>query len=81
MFKRFFISLSILVTSTLYIQAQKADLRGFVINKENGSAVEGAIVQIPKLDIKVITDQNGFYACGKVETGNYKVIIYFPGYD
>lgn len=75
------ILLFILLHFSPSIFAQKADLRGFVFNKENGAVIEGATLHIPDLKQKSTTDNNGFYAFGKVEIGVYKIIITFFGYD
>lgn len=75
--------------TTLYIlfgiyhetTAQTGDLRGFVFNKDNGAPVEGAMVSVPDLKMKTITDNNGFYNFGKVSAGVFEAVVYFIGFD
>lgn len=55
-------------------------LHGHIRDKANGEEVIGATVQIPQLEVGVITNQYGFYSIS-VPEGSYEVYVSHSGYQ
>lgn len=54
------------------LDKDRATLTGVVLNGENGTPLEGAVVSIPSADIRVVTRVNGYYEL-TLPPGTYEV--------
>ncbi len=66
---------------SLWANAQHAEIRGFVYDKENGEPIIFTNVVIKELMIGKATDINGFYALTKMKPGSYTLLCWSLGYD
>ena len=71
----------IAVLSLLFANAQTADLRGFVYDKETGEPIIFCNVILEGTTIGASTDVNGFFSITNIPDGNYTVFITYIGYD
>lgn len=82
--KYFFYILLILFIQT--VSAQKASIKGTVLDSQNGEPIEYASVALlNSADNSVIagdvSNKNGNFTIQNIKTGNYKLKIYFIGYE
>ena len=61
--------------------AQKAQLRGFIYNAENGNPLQSATVRAVGQPYGDYADQNGFYSISAMEKGDYTLQVTAFGYD
>ena len=67
--------------SLLFANAQTADLRGFVYDKETGEPIIFCNVILEGTTIGASTDVNGFFSITNIPDGNYTIFITYIGYD
>jgi hypothetical protein len=72
---------TILLFFTLISFAQSGNIRGFVYEKESGEPVIFTKVILEGTNYGAITDVNGYFSITKVESGDYKLLINYLGYD
>jgi len=71
------------VANDIVIAPQKPNvwtIHGHIRDKSNGEELIGAVVQIPSLQVGVLTNQYGFYSIS-VPEGNYELYISQAGYQ
>ena len=78
--------LSILIISSTSILAQKNTIKGVVIDNINSQPIEYASVSLVNqidnsLVLDVVTNKNGDFVFQNIKSGNYKIKIYFIGYE
>ncbi|MFY0643305.1 MAG: TonB-dependent receptor [Bacteroidia bacterium] len=61
--------------------AQKAQLRGFIYNAENGNPLQSATVRTLGQPYGDYADQNGFYSISAMDKGEYTLQVTAIGYD
>lgn len=80
MIKRFLLIIFSLSIS-LFVNAQKADIRGTVIDKKTGEPMIFTNVVLRGTTIGATTDLNGFFSISNVAPGNYTLSCTSVGYD
>jgi outer membrane cobalamin receptor len=76
------LSLFILIICTVSIaSAQKASVRGTVIDKETGEGIIYALVKLKNTNFAAQTDANGFFSLAQIPIGNYTLTTTYIGYD
>ncbi len=83
MFRFFKVSLVglLLLSFSLTVFSQSANVRGFVYTKDNGEPVLFTNVYLKGTTIGASTDVNGFFSITKIPPGTYTLMISFMGYD
>lgn len=78
---KLFISIFILVLSTLHVQGQsdKITLNGYVRDASDGEELIGVTIYIPSIQKGVVTNAYGFYSL-TVEKGTYTITYSYVGY-
>lgn len=61
--------------------AQTGDVKGTVLDKENGDRLSYSLVRIRNTDKRMYTDINGYFNLIKIPVGPAKLIVYKTGYD
>ncbi|MBI5766497.1 MAG: TonB-dependent receptor [Verrucomicrobia bacterium] len=61
--------------------AETATLTGTVSNVATGNLLEGARVEIPALNLAVLTDETGLYTLHAVPAGRHEVVVSYIGLD
>jgi len=74
-------ALTIILSFSIYVNAQNAEIRGFVYDKETGEPIIYTNVIIKELKIGKSTDLNGFYTLTKLQSGTYTLMCWMLGYD
>jgi hypothetical protein len=73
--------LAILMILSLNVFGQRGDLRGFVFNKGTGEPMIYARIFLEGTTTGTTSDGNGYFFISGLQTGEYKVIISFVGFD
>jgi hypothetical protein len=76
--KLLFLLAAIITTNTF---SQTGNIRGFVYEKESGEPVIFCNVFLKGTTVGAATDINGMYNISKVNTGAYKLVVTYIGYD
>ena len=84
--KNTYFYLSFLLLSFNSIVAQKSTIKGVVIDNQTSLPIEYASVALlnqtdNSLVTGVVTNNNGVFTIQNIQTGNYKIKIYFVGYE
>lgn len=58
---------------------QAAELSGYVTESSSGTALEGARVMIPELQLETTANRRGFYSFDDIDPGTYTVIFRYVG--
>jgi len=72
--------LFLFLSTTLFAQNNKQNIRGIVIDKLSQIPIIGATVQINNSEIKTITDEKGNYVLTEITPDRYDVKVSFVGY-
>src|SRR5688500_3345224 len=67
--------------SALAAQATAGTLAGQVSNAATGALLQGAIVEIPTLNLQVLTNNIGEYVLHNVPPGQHEVVVRYTGLD
>ncbi len=80
MVKKSFLLL-LLLTSFVLVNAQNANIRGFIYTKDNGEPALFTNVYLKGTTLGAATDINGFFSITKVKEGSYTLVATYLGYD
>ena len=78
---KFFFTLFISISFSLFSIAQESSIRGFVNDAETGEPILFCNVIIESKTIGASTDVNGFFNITKVPAGNHTLLVTYVGYD
>jgi iron complex outermembrane receptor protein len=78
---RFFLSLLCAVVAPRMHSAEVGSIAGSVSNTATGNNLEGARVEIPKLNITALTDNTGRYQLTGVSAGTHEIVARYIGLD
>ncbi|HXD94265.1 MAG TPA: TonB-dependent receptor, partial [Bacteroidia bacterium] len=81
MFKKTISLLLLLLTSSLLLNAQTANVRGFIYAKDNGEAALFTNIYLKSTTYGNATDVNGFFNITKIKPGTYTLVATYLGYD
>jgi hypothetical protein len=81
MFKKIISLLLLLLTSSVLVKAQTANVRGFVYAKDNGEPALFTNVYLKGTTYGNATDINGFFNITKIKPGTYTLVASYLGYD
>jgi TonB-dependent receptor len=71
-------------TATLVLPLRAAEvgvITGSVSNTATGNLLEGALIEIPTLSLRMLTDNTGRYSISGVAAGTYEVVASYIGLD
>lgn len=75
----------IIITIVLYtigIQSQDtSSIAGSITNSENSNAIENAEIYLSEVEIKKISDANGYFEFTKLSENNYTVVVNHIGFE
>lgn len=60
--------------------SQTGDIKGKVTDAESQSGLPDASISIPKLNIKLLSDEDGIFSSGSIPAGKYIITISYTGY-
>jgi hypothetical protein len=80
-FKQLFLSLLLILTIVLSINAQNGTIRGFIYNEKTGESEIGATAYLKGTTMGAASDVNGFYSITKIPAGNYTLMVTSLGFD
>ena len=60
--------------------AQTGDIKGTVTDAESHSGLPNTSISIPKLNLKLTSDEEGNFYAGSIPAGKYSLIISYTGY-
>ena len=72
--------LFLFLSTTLFAQNNKQNIRGIVTDKLSQTPIIGATVQINNSEIKAITDEKGNYVLTEITPDRYNIKVFFVGY-
>jgi hypothetical protein len=72
--------LILLLSTALYSQNNKQNIRGIVIDKLSQTPINGATVQINNSDKQTISDEKGNYVLTEITPDRYEIKVSFVGY-
>ena len=72
--------LFLFLSTTLFAQNNKQNIRGIVIDKLSQTPIIGATVQINNSEIKAITDEKGNYILTEITPERYNIKVFFVGF-
>ena len=72
--------LFLFLSTTLFAQNNKQNIRGIVIDKLSQTPIIGATVQINNSEIIAITDEKGNYVLTEINPDRYDIKVSFVGY-
>src|ERR1700756_484674 len=81
MVKKFIGLFFLLLLSTVLLNAQTANIRGFVYTKDNGEPALFTNVYLKGTTYGNATDINGFFNITKIKPGTYTLVASYLGYD
>lgn len=76
-----FISLLIFLSISAVTFGQKAEVRGFVKDKQTGDELEAATVFLKENNQGVYTNENGYYSINNIKPGKYTLLCITVGFD
>src|SRR6187431_240262 len=85
-FKKFFVSIFLMLFFSYHISAQNGSIKGMVLDSQNSEPIEYASVAIiNSIDNSVVTgaltNKSGVFSLQKIKPGDYKLKVYFIGYE
>lgn len=80
MIKRTIFLFLLILSFTVYAEAQKNTLSGYIYDADNGESLIGATVSIKSLSIGTSTNAYGFYSIS-LKPGKYKITYSYLGYN
>jgi hemoglobin/transferrin/lactoferrin receptor protein len=60
--------------------AQNGELKGKVTDAESQTGLPNASISIPKINLKLTSDEEGIFSTGNIPAGKYSLIISYTGY-
>src|ERR1700757_713559 len=81
MFKKTISLLLLLLTNSLLLNAQTANVRGFIYAKDNGEPALFTNIYLKGTTYGNATDVNGFFNITKIKPGTYTLVATYLGYD
>lgn len=81
--KRFFTLLLLLISFAAIAQkgGDKGSVKGFIYDKVNGEGIAFANVQVQGTDFGATTDEQGFFFIPNLQSGSYKLVVNYIGYE
>ena len=80
-FKQLTLSIFLILTIVLSINAQNGTIRGFIYNEKTGESEIGATAYLKGTTMGAASDVNGFYSITKIPAGNYTLMVTSLGFD
>lgn len=80
-FKQLTLSVFLMLTIVLSINAQNGTIRGFIYNEKTGESEIGATAYLKGTTMGAASDINGFYSITKIPAGNYTLMVTSLGFD
>lgn len=80
-FKQFTLSVLLILTIVLSINAQNGTIRGFIYNEKTGESEIGATAYLKGTTMGAASDVNGFYSITKIPAGKYTLMVTSLGFD
>jgi len=80
-FKQLTLSVFLILTIVLSINAQNGTIRGFIYNEKTGESEIGATAYLKGTTMGAASDVNGFYSITKIPAGNYTLMVTSLGFD
>ena len=80
-FKQLILSVLLILTIALSINAQNGTIRGFIYNEKTGESEIGATAYLKGTTMGAASDVNGFYSITKIPAGNYTLMVTSLGFD
>lgn len=81
MFRNLLVIVVIFTCGISIVSAQKASVRGTILDKESAEPIIYATIQLENTTKGVNSDIDGFFNLVEVEPGDYSLVITYVGYD
>lgn len=75
------VSLLLVISTSLSVNAQDATIRGFVYESETGEPVIFTNVYLYRTNYGASTDVNGYFTINRIPAGDYTLMVTYLGYD
>lgn len=72
---------ALFVCISVFVFAQKGNVKGFIYDKANGEPIPYATVRLETTDFGAATDEQGFFNIPNVPVGTYKINLSYIGYE